>query len=417
MQRDRTILGASVLVAVLLIPHLPVPADAVLRAQSPHAAIVPFKIAVPESVLTDLKDRLARTRFPGEIEGAGWDYGTNLAYLRELVTYWRTKYDWREQERRLNQLPQFTTHIDGVDLHFIHQRSSRADATPLVFIHGWPGSVLEVTKIIGPLTNPTAHGGRAEDAFHVVAVSLPGYGFSSRPTQRGYSPRRVAAMIAQLMARLGYQRYGAQGGDWGAIIVRQLGLVDPTHLIGLHSNMCTAGPPPGAANPNEGVPADEVKRIEEARARTANETGYSQLQGTKPQTLGYSLNDSPAGLAAWIVEKFRTWSDSGGDVEKRFTKDELLTNVMIYWVTETGPSSVRLYYESRRDPGLQGRVEVPFACARFPGEPFAAAPRRWVEANYNVAQYTDMPSGGHFAAMEEPQLLVEDVRKFFRGRR
>ena len=224
-------------------------------------------------------------------------------------------------------------------------------------------------------------------------------------------------MIAQLMARLGYQRYGAQGGDWGAIIVRQLGLVDPTHLIGLHSNMCIAGAPQGAANPNEGVSAEELKRVEDARARTANETGYSQLQGTKPQTLGYSLNDSPAGLAAWIVEKFRTWSDSGGDVEKKFTKDELLTNVTIYWVTETGPSSVRLYYENRRDPGLQGRVEVPFACARFPGEPFAPAPRRWVEASHNLAQYTAMPRGGHFAALEEPQLLVDDVRKFFRGRR
>ena len=314
-------------------------------------------------------------------------------------------------------MPQFTTSIDGIDFHFVHQRSSRSDAIPLVFIHGWPGSFWEVTKIIGPLTNPTAHGGRAEDAFHVVAVSLPGYGFSGKPRQPGVNNRKIAGMIAQLMSRLGYQRYGAQGGDWGAIIVRQLGLVDPTHLIGLHSNMCIAGAPQGAANPNEGVSAEELKRVEDARARTANETGYSQLQGTKPQTLGYSLNDSPAGLAAWIVEKFRTWSDSGGDVEKKFTKDELLTNVTIYWVTETGPSSVRLYYENRRDPGLQGRVEVPFACARFPGEPFAPAPRRWVEASHNLAQYTAMPRGGHFAALEEPQLLVDDVRKFFRGRR
>ena len=422
MPRDRTIIGAAAVVAALLIPGFPAPVtvpvgSGAVRAQSQHGAIAPFKIAVPDAVLTDLKERLARTRFPSEIEGSGWDYGTNLAYLRELVTYWRTRFDWREQERRLNEMPQFTTSIDGIDLHFVHQRSSRSDAIPLVFIHGWPGSIVEVTKIIGPLTNPAAHGGRAEDAFHVVAISLPGYGFSGKPRQSGVNNRRIAGMIAQLMARLGYQRYGAQGGDWGAIIVRQLGLVDPTHLIGLHSNMCTANAPQAGANPNEGVPADEVQRVEAARARTANETGYSQLQGTKPQTLGYSLNDSPAGLAAWIVEKFRTWSDSGGDVEKKFTKDELLTNITIYWVTETGPSSIRLYYENRRDPGLQGRVEVPFACARFPGEPFAPAPRRWVEASYNLAQYTEMPRGGHFAAMEEPQLLVEDVRNFFRGRR
>jgi len=387
-------------------------------AQAPNAAtaIVPFKIAVPNEVLTDLKDRLARTRFPDEIDGSGWDYGTNLAYLRELVTYWRTTFDWRAQERKLNELPQFKTNIDGIDLHFIHQRSPRADAMPLVFIHGWPGSILEVTKIIGPLTNPTAYGGRAEDSFHVVAISLPGYGFSGHPKQPGISNRRIAGMIAQLMARLGYARYAAQGGDWGGFIVRQLGLVDPDHLIGLHSNMCVAGPPPGG-DPNAGVPPEEMKRVEAARTRSANESAYSQLQGTKPQTLGFSLNDSPAGLAAWIVEKFRTWSDSGGNVERRFTKDELLTNITIYWVTQSGPSSVRLYYENRKDPGLQGKVQVPFACAVFPLELFVVTPRQWVEASYNLRQYTVMPRGGHFAAMEEPQLLVEDVRTFFRGLR
>ncbi len=289
--------------------------------------------------------------FPSEIEGSGWDYGTNLAYLRELVTYWRTTFDWRAQERKLNQLPQFKTQIEGLDLHFIHKKSSRADAVPLVFVHGWPGSIVEVTKIIGPLTEPPP----GEVAFHVVAISLPGYGFSDKPKQGGVSNRRIAGMIAQLMARLGYQRYGAQGGDWGGFIVRQLGLLDPQHLIGVHSNMCVTGPPPGP-DPNAGVPPEELKRVDAARARALNESAYSQLQGTKPQTLGYSLNDSPAGLAAWIVEKFRTWSDSGGDVEKKFTKDELLTNIMIYWATETGPSSVRLYYENRRDPGLQGKM-------------------------------------------------------------
>jgi microsomal epoxide hydrolase len=387
-----------------------------LGAQSGADAVVPFKINVPDAVLSDLKDRLARTRFAGEIENSGWTYGTNLAYLRELVTYWRTTFDWRAQERRLNQMPQFKTTIDGLEVHFVHQRSSRADAMPLVFIHGWPGSILEVTKIIGPLTEPAKHGGRAEDSFHVVAISLPGYGFSGKPREPGYSNRKIAAMIAKLMPRLGYTRYAAQGGDWGALIVRQLGLTDPTHLIGLHSNMCIAGPPPGG-NPNEGVSPEEQKRVEAGRGRTAMETGYQQIQGTRPQTLGYGLNDSPAGLAAWIVEKFRAWSDSNGNVESRFTKDELLTNITIYWVTETGPSSIRLYYENRQDPGLQGRVEVPFACAQFPGEMFANAPRRWIEASHNLQHYTLMPRGGHFAAMEEPELLVEDVRKFFRGRK
>jgi len=387
------------------------------QAQGDSNAIVPFRINVTDAVLTDLKERLARTRLPDEIEGAGWEYGTNLSYLKDLVAYWRTTFNWRQQERSLNRLPQFKTTIDGVDIHFVHQRSPRPDAMPLVFIHGWPGSFFEVTKIIGPLTDPAARGGRAEDAFHVVAISLPGYGFSGKPRQPGYSARRMATVVAQLMARLGYTRYAAQGGDWGGIIIRQLGLVDPTHLIGLHSNLCVAGPPAGVANPNEGVLPDELRRVDEARARIANETGYQQIQGTKPESLGYGLNDSPAALAAWIVEKFRAWSDSDGDVEKRFTKDELLTNIMIYWVTGTGASSIRLYYENRKDPGLQGRIEVPFACAQFPKEPFGTAPRRWIEAQYNVQRYTTMARGGHFAAMEEPELLVQDVREFFRGRR
>jgi pimeloyl-ACP methyl ester carboxylesterase len=283
-------------------------------------------------------------------------------------------------------------------------------------IHGWPGSFFEFTKVIGPLTEPTAFGGAAADAFHIVAVSLPGYGFSGKPRSSGYSPTRIARIVAQLMARLGYTRYGAQGGDWGASIVRQLGLVDREHLIGLHSNMCLANAPSGT-NPNDGVPEADLKRMQAAQARSANELGYFQIQSTRPMTLGYGLNDSPAGLAAWIVEKFRAWSDSDGDVERKFTKDELLTNVMIYWVTESGPSSVRIYYENRVDAGLTGRIEVPFACARFPREMFAIVPTKWLEAQYNLQQLTDMPRGGHFAALEEPELLVEDVRKFFRGRR
>jgi microsomal epoxide hydrolase len=410
MRHIRTLFTTAAMLAVCT------PVAAIAQTTASSEAITPFRINVPEATLSDLKERLARTRFPSEIEKSGWEYGTNLAYLKELVTYWQTKYDWRTQERTLNQLPHYTTTIDGVVIHFVHQRSSHATATPLVMIHGWPGSFFEFTKVIGPLTEPAKFGGDANDAFHVVALSLPGYGFSGAPRTAGYSPARMARIVAQLMARLGYTRYGAQGGDWGAAIVRQLGLVDREHLIGLHSNMCLANAPPGAS-PNDGVPEAELKRVQAAQARSANELGYFQIQSTRPMTLGYGLNDSPAGLAAWIVEKFRAWSDSDGDVEKKFTKDELLTNVMIYWVTETAPSSVRIYFENRIDAGLTGRVEVPFACARFPREMFAIVPTKWLEAQYNLQQLTDMPRGGHFAALEEPQLLVDDVRKFFRGRR
>ena len=385
-------------------------------AQPAADAVVPFRVAVPEATLRDLRARLANTRFPDEIEGPAWDAGTELGYLKSLVEYWRTRFDWRAQERRLNQFPQFTTTIDGVSIHFVHQRSSHPDARALVLIHGWPGSFVEFTKVIGPLAEPTRHGAAAGDAFHVVALSLPGFGFSGKPRAAGFNTTRIARIVAQLMARLGYSRYGAQGGDWGAAIVRQLGLVDAEHLIGLHSNMCLAGAPPGG-NPNDGVSQAELERVKAAQGRSATELGYFQIQATKPMTLGYGLTDSPAGLAAWIVEKFRTWSDSGGDVEKRFTKDELLTNVMVYWVTGTAASSARIYFENRIDGGLQRRVEVPFACARFPGDFLAVAPREWIAAQYNLVQFTDMPRGGHFAAMEEPDLLVQDVRTFFRNRR
>lgn len=383
-------------------------------AQPAGDAIVPFRIAVPDRVLADLQRRLENTRFPSQIDGSGWEYGTDLSYMRELVEYWRHKYDWRTHERRLNELPQFKTTIDGIEIHFVHQRSRVSNAKPLMLIHGWPGSVMEFTKIIDRFTDPVRFGATEQDAFHVVALSLPGFGFSQKPSTRGFSPRKIAEIVSKLMTRLGYERYGAQGGDWGGIIVRQLGFLDPSRLIGLHSNMCVA---PGLTGPgaNDGVPVEELRRIDGIRERMTTEIGYQQIQATKPMTLGYALNDSPVGLAAWIVEKFRTWSDSKGNVESRFSKDELLTNIMIYWVTETGPSSARIYFENRVDPGAQGRVEVPFACARFPGEPFANVPRKAVEAAYNVVQYTEMASGGHFAAFEEPELLAGDVRRFFRN--
>jgi microsomal epoxide hydrolase len=378
-------------------------------------AIVPFTINVPDTVLRDLKDRLARTRFPDQLQNVGWDYGTDIAYLKPLVEYWRDKFDWRVQERRLNQFDQFTTTIDGLKIHFIHQKSRVPNAMPLVLTHGWPGSIYEFNKVIGPLTDPVKYGGRAEDAFTVVAISLPGFGFSERPHDRGYSPEKMADIIAKLMARLGYAKYGVQGGDWGGIISRIVALKDPQHVAGLHLNFCTA-PAPTGATPNDGVPPNELKLMQDTNARMENERAYQQIQGTKPQTLGYALTDSPAGLAAWIVEKFHAWCDCGDNIESRFSKDDLLTNVMIYWVTETAASSTRIYYENRVAPPVQGRVTVPTACALFPRE-ITTPPRKWVEARYNLVRWTPMPRGGHFAALEQPDLLVNDVREFFRGLR
>lgn len=371
-----------------------------------------FQIRIPEAVLDDLRHRLERTRFPNEIEGAGWSYGTDLAYLKELCGYWRDKFDWREQERRLNRFEHFRTDIDGLGIHFIHARSSRSDALPLVMLHGWPGSVLLFHKVIEPLSDPAAGGGDPSDAFHVVCPSLPGYGFSDAPKGPGFDARAIADVVAKLMARLGYERYGVQGGDWGSLIATQTALVDPAHVCGVHLNMVVALPPPGQT---EFTPAEQEALAAAAKFQR-EETGYSQIQGTKPQTLGYGLNDSPAGLAAWIVEKFRTWSDCDGNVERRFTKDDLLTNVTIYWATQTITSSMRLYYETMKS-GLWGatteRVDVPTAGAIFPKEIIRPA-RGWAERVYNVTRWTEFDRGGHFAALEEPQLLTDDVRAFFR---
>ena len=306
----------------------------------------------------------------------------DLAYLTDLITYWRDEYEWREQERRLNAFDHYKTRIDDLDIHFIHQRSPEPDALPIIITHGWPGSIAEFTKIIGPLSDPVAHGGNADDAFHVVAASMPGYGFSDKPHRPGFGLEQIAEVNARLMARLGYERYGIQGGDWGSIVSRWHAFNHPDNAVGLHINMVVAGPPRGVDDPNAGVPPEELARSRERQAfYNTDENGYARIQGTKPQTLGYALNDSPAGQAAWIVEKFRAWCDCDGDPETIFTKDELLTNVMLYWVNETATSSARLYYESGRAPTSRpmGRVEVPTGAAIFPKELFIA-PRKWVEA-------------------------------------
>ena len=389
--------------------------DMVTDVPADPTAIRPFEITVPDSVLDDLKLRLEQTRLPDQLDGVGWDYGTELDYLTDLITYWREEFDWRAQEQQLNQFDQFKTRIDDLDIHFIHQRSPEADAIPMIITHGWPGSIAEFTKIIGPLTDPVAHGGAAEDAFHVVAPSMPGYGFSDKPRSRGFGPEQIAEVNAALMARLGYEKYGIQGGDWGSIVSSRHAFNHPEAAIGLHLNMLVGGPPPGG-DPTEGVPPEELERSQARRSfyNTA-ESAYSQIQGTKPQTLGYALNDSPAGQAAWIVEKFRAWCDCNGDPESVFTRDEILTNITIYWVTQTATSSARLYYESSRAPTSRpmGRIDVPTGAAIFPYELFIT-PRRWAEASFNITHWTEMPRGGHFAAMEQPELFVEDLRTFFR---
>ena len=381
-------------------------------------AVRPFTIDVPDEVLVDLRERLARTRLPDDLPGTAWDYGTDREYLEELLAYWRDEFDWRSQEWLLNGFDHFKTDVDGLDVHFIHQRSPHEDALPLVITHGWPGSIMEFYKIIPLLVDPTNYGGDASDAFHVVAPSIPGYGFSGKPAGRGWNPEKMAEVIGKLMERLGYDRYGTQGGDWGSIISRWQAVQHPDRVVGVHINMVTAGPPAGVEDPTAGVPPEELARTRERQEFFADERGYSNIQGTKPQTLGYGLNDSPAGLAAWIVEKFRTWCDCAGDVESRFTKDELLTNVMIYWATQTITSSTRIYYESRHTPPSRemGYIETPVGCAIFPKELFIP-PRAWAEAAFNVTHWTEMPRGGHFAALEEPELLTEDVRKFFRALR
>ena len=375
-----------------------------------------FTIAIPETVLGDLRHRLAATRWPDEPAEAGWEIGTNLAYLKSLVAYWRLDYDWRAEETALNRLPHFRLDIDGLPIHFVHARGNGPKPLPLIITHGWPGSFHEMTKIIPLLADPAAHGGNADDAFDVVVPSLPGYGFSGRPTRRGMSGFEIAALWVRLMAELGYDRFGAQGGDWGATVSTALGLEHADHLIGVHVNFI-----PGSYLPHlgRGLPEptdEELNYLDAIRAWRDAEGAYNHLQSTKPQTLGYGLNDSPVGLAAWIVEKFRSWSDCGGDPERCFTKDELITNVMIYWLTETISSSMRIYNEARRRPlklDRRQRVAPPVGVAVFPKE-IPMPPRSWVQRGYNVVHWSALPKGGHFAAMEQPLLLAEDIRKFFR---
>ncbi len=377
----------------------------------------PFRVDVPDAVLDDLRARLARTRLPNQVDGAGWSQGTELGYLQELLDYWRDEFDWRAQEARLNAFDQYVTEIDGQRIHFVHQRSPEPDALPLLISHGWPGSVVEFLDVIGPLTDPRAHGGDPADAFHVIAPSLPGFAFSGPTHELGWHPRRIAEAYAQLMADLGYDRYGAQGGDWGSIVCACVTDLDPEHVAGLHLNFVTVPKPADAKV--EDLTDDERRGLTAQSDWRTTGAGYQEIQGTKPQSLGYGLVDSPAGLCAWIVEKFGAWSDGAPFPEASFTRDQLLTNITTYWVTGTATSSARIYYEMRqigRGALPQEYVAVPTGIANFPGE-VTRTPRAWVEHRYHVTHWTEHDRGGHFAAMQVPDLFVDDVRAFFRALR
>lgn len=384
---------------------------AAVPAASPHQladSIRPFTIHVSDAAIKDLKERLKSPRILEPLQGDGWTYGTDVRYLKELVAYWRDRFDWRAQERRLNRLEQFTTDVDGVTLHFVHRRSTHANPLPLLITHGWPGSFLEFEKIIPLLTDPPA----GALAFDVVAPSIPGFAFSGKPREPGFGPQRVGAVEAKLMARLGYARYGVQGGDWGSIISQQIARDDAAHVAGLHMNMCRTAPPAG--DPSAGLSDAEKARLKEADAWQSEGRGYSDIQSTRPQTIGIALNASPVALAAWIVEKFQAWCDCDGHPEKVFTKDELLTNISLYWFTESAASSARIYYETRHPtaPANNRRVDAPTACADFPRE-VIWSPRKWFEPRFHITRWTMMPRGGHFAAWEQPQLLADDIRAFF----
>jgi pimeloyl-ACP methyl ester carboxylesterase len=373
----------------------------------------PFTVHVPDEVLDDLRARLARTRWPEPLPYLGWMSGADLGYMRELVDYWAASFDWRAQEHRLNSFPQFTADIDGQTIHFVHQPGRGPHPFPLVLTHGWPSSYVELLKLVPLLTDPAAHGGDERDSFDVVVPSLPGYAFSGRPARSGVcTARSMANLCARLMTEcLGYSRFGAQGQDIGAAVTISLAANHADVVAGIHLPGILAFPPKDRPLTAEGR-AFLAKQERWGRV----EGGYSHQQGTYPQTLAYGLTDSPAGLAAWIIDKFRAWSDCQGDVERRFTKDELLTNVTLYWATGSINSSFLFYYESQHDPDSWGggHVEVPVGVALFPKDNPITGPREWAEESYNIVRWTEMPRGGHFPAAEEPELLATELREFFR---
>ena len=372
--------------------------------------VQPFRIAASDAALDDLRRRLRATRWPERETVDDWSQGIPLAYVQDVCAYWAEKYDWRAREARLNRFAQFRSELGGLGIHFLHVRSPHADALPLVITHGWPGSIVEFQKVIEKLTNPTAHGGEARDAFHVVCPSLPGYGFSDKPARAGWKVERIADAWAELMGRLGYARYVAQGGDWGAMVTTRIGIQDEAHCAAIHLNMPIAPPDPATLS-------ELTEREKSALAGMQHyqewDSGYSKQQSTRPQTVGYGLVDSPAGQAAWILEKFWAWTDCNGHPENVLGRDELLDNLMLYWLPGTAASSARLYWESFRTPSLDP-VRIPVGCSIFPKEIFRTS-RRWAEKRFEkLIHFEDMEKGGHFAAFEQPELYVREVRACFR---
>jgi pimeloyl-ACP methyl ester carboxylesterase len=374
--------------------------------------IEPFEIAIPDAVLEDLRARLARSRFPDQIDGSGWDYGTDTAYIRDLADYWREGFDWRAQEMRLNALPHYRAKIDGRKLHFVHVPGTGAQPIPLLMLHGWPSTFTQFEKIIPLLTDPAAHGAPDAPSFSVVAVSMPGFGFSDRPSAPGMSPAKIASLMHRLMTEhLGYARYAMRSSDLGAGIAAQMALQHPEAIIGSH----TGGTNPWVQQVPDDLSPEEAAFVKAAQGWQYQEMGYAMLQSSKPQTIGHALNDSPIGLAAWIVEKYRRWGDTGGDVESRFSRDELLINLTIYWATQTITSSMRLYYEAARDPGGWGQAPgVPVAMLMSSKDMFPT-PRKWAERTGSFARWTEIDQGGHFLEQEEPALVADDLRAFFAG--
>jgi len=393
------------------------------RAPTGDTAVRPFRVHVPEAVLADLRRRVKATRWPDRETVTDLSQGVRLEKLQPLVQYWGSGYDWRKAEARLNALPQFITEIDGLDIHFIHVKSRHPDALPLVMTHGWPGSVMELLKTIDPLVNPTAHGGRAEDAFHLVLPSMPGYGFSAKPRSTGWGPDRIGRAWDVLMKRLGYPRYVSQGGDWGSVISDSMARQKLPGLLGIHVNMPASVPPRVAKALNNGDPAPAGLDDKEKAAFDAlnflykKGGGYAALMVTRPQTLGYALEDSPAGLAAFFYDKFTEWTYSGGDAEKSLTRDEMLDDITLYWVTKTATSGAQLYWENNANNFNAVDISIPAAVTVFPGEIYRA-PRQWVEAAYhNLIYFNEVDKGGHFAAWEQPALFSAELRAAFRSLR
>jgi pimeloyl-ACP methyl ester carboxylesterase len=412
--RRQFLIGSAAAGAMSMLP-------AQVRASVESDQIRPFAVEVPDQALADLRQRLAMTRLPGRETVIDQSQGVQLAKLQELLHHWATDYDWRAVEAKLNALPMFVTEIDGLDIHFIHVRSAHENALPMIMTHGWPGSILEFMKVIGPLTDPTAHGGSANDAFHLVVPSIPGFGFSGKPTKTGWGSDHIGRAWAMLMQRLGYDRYVSQGGDCGSVISHRMALQEVPGLVGIHVNMPGTVPKEIASILTAGGPAPDNLTEKEKAAFTALDTfykdssGYAAMMVTRPQTIGYSLVDSPVGLAAWIYEKFATWTYSDGDPEKVLTRDEMLDDISLYWLTGCGASAAQIYWEDHSNNfNAVDIAKMPVAVSVFPGEIYCA-PRTWAERCYhNLIYFNEVEDGGHFAAWEQPQLFTQEVRNAFR---